>query len=60
MSARGSRHVHIGLTGSEDDHTQRTGGAMGWMLSGELQRRVGDGSGWREKLRDRLGEGKGG
>ena len=29
------------------------GSVIGWMLSGELQRRVGDDSGWREKLRGR-------
>ena len=33
------------------------GGVTGWMHSGELQRRVGDDSGWREKLRGRGREG---
>ena len=33
------------------------GDVIGWMHSGELQRRVGDDSGWREKLRGKGREG---
>ena len=43
------------MAGSEAG--QKQGGDIGWMLSGELQRRIGDDNGWREKLRGRRGKG---